>query len=184
LTFRDVIAEDHSRLMFGCGRGNRAPLSPTGKAITVTASRGMSRSSRSSRGESSVIGNVLNYLFYFVATTAMLLIAGFVYVRFTPSNEVALIREGNVAAGVALSGAMLGYACIVYSAITHGSTLLETAMWSAIALAVQIVACELLRIVIRDDWKAQIEKGDLAHGVALGAFSLAVGMINAACLTP
>src|ERR1700730_10219885 len=125
LTSRDDIAEDHSRLMFGCGRGNRAPLSPTGKAITVTASRGMSRSSRSSRGESSVIGNVLNYLFYFVATTAMLLIAGFVYVRFTPSNEVALIREGNVAAGVALSGAMLGYACIVYSAITHGSTLLE-----------------------------------------------------------
>src|ERR1700737_4851592 len=67
LTFRDDIAEDHSRLMFGCGRDNRAPLSPTGKAITVTASRGMSRSSRSSRGESSVIGNVLNYLFYFVA---------------------------------------------------------------------------------------------------------------------
>lgn len=131
-----------------------------------------------------MIGNVANYLIYFVSTTVMLLIAGFVYVRFTPSNEVALIRQGNVAAGVALSGAMLGYACVVYSATAHGGTLLETALWSVIALAVQIVACEVLRIVIRDDWKTQIEKGDLAHGIALGAFSLAVGLINAACLTP
>jgi putative membrane protein len=79
---------------------------------------------------------------------------------------------------------MLGYACVVYSATAHGSTLLETAMWSAISLAVQITAVELLRIVIRDDWKAQIEKGDLAHGIALGAFSLAIGLINAGCLTP
>jgi putative membrane protein len=57
-------------------------------------------------------------------------------------------------------------------------------MWSAFSLAVQIIAIELLRIVIRDDWKAQIEKGDLAHGIALGAFSLSIGLINAGCLTP
>jgi putative membrane protein len=131
-----------------------------------------------------VIGSILNYLLYFGSTIAMLLIAGLVYVRFTPSDEIALIRAGNVAAAVALGGAMLGYACVVYSATTHGNTLLETAMWCAISLAVQIIAIELLRIVIRDDWKAQIEKGDLAHGIPLGAFSLAIGLINAGCLTP
>ena len=131
-----------------------------------------------------MLGSILNYLLYFGSTIALLLIAGFVYVRFTPSDEIALIRSGNVAAAVALGGAMLGYACVVYSATAHGSTLLETAIWSAISLAVQIIAIELLRIVIRDDWKAQIEKGDLAHGIALGAFSLAIGLINAGCLTP
>jgi putative membrane protein len=131
-----------------------------------------------------MLGSISNYLLYFGATIAMLLIAGSVYVRFTPSNEIALIREGNVAASIALGGAMLGYACVVYSATAHGSTLSETAMWSAISLAVQIIAIELLRIVIRDDWKAQIEKGDLAHGIALGAFSVALGLINAGCLTP
>jgi putative membrane protein len=136
------------------------------------------------RTENNVIPPILNYLLYFGSTIVMLLIAGFVYVRFTPSDEIALIRTGNVAAAVALGGAMLGYACVVYSATAHGSTLLETAMWSAIALAVQIIATELLRIVIRDDWKAQIERGDLAHGIALGTFSLALGLINAGCLTP
>jgi len=137
-----------------------------------------------SRTESSVLGSILNYLLYFGSTVAMLLIAGFIYVRFTPSDEIALIRAGNIAAAVALGGAMIGYAFVVYSATAHGSTLLETAMWSAVSLAVQIIAVELLSIVIRDDWKAQIEKGDLAHGIALGAFSLAIGLINAGCLTP
>lgn len=131
-----------------------------------------------------MLGSIFNYLLYFGSTIAMLLIAGFVYVRFTPCDEITLIRRGNVAAAVALGGAMLGYACVVYSATAHGSTLLETAMWSAVALGIQIIGVELLRIVIRDDWKAQIEKGDLAHGMALGAFSLAIGLINAGCLTP
>ena len=131
-----------------------------------------------------VLGSIFNYLLYFGSTIAMLLIAGFVYVRFTPSDEITLTRRGNVAAAVALGGAMMGYACVVHSATAHGSTVLETAMWSAIALAIQIIAVELLRLVIRDDWKAQIESGDIAHGIALGAFSLAIGVINAGCLTP
>ena len=131
-----------------------------------------------------MLGSIFNYLLYFGSTIAMLLIAGFVYVRFTPCDEITLIRRGNVAAAVALGGAMLGYACVVYSATAHGSTVLETAIWSAIALAIQIIAVELLRLVIRDDWKAQIESGDIAHGTALGAFSLAIGVINAGCLTP
>ena len=90
---------------------------------------------------SNVIASVANYLLYFCSTIAMLLIAGFIYVRFTPSDEIALIRSGNIAAAVALGGAMLGYACVVYSATAHGSTLLETALWSAISLAVQSSCC-------------------------------------------
>jgi putative membrane protein len=79
---------------------------------------------------------------------------------------------------------MIGYAAVVYSATAHGSTLLETAMWSAVSLVVQILACELICFLIHDKWKAEIARGDMAHGIALGAFSLAVGLINAGCLTP
>ena len=127
---------------------------------------------------------VVNYLIYFAASIAMLVIAGFIYVRFTPGNEIALIRQGNSAAAIALAGAMIGYAAVVYSAVAHGSTLAETAMWSAIALVVQIGASELICLLIHDKWKAEIAKGDIAHGIALGSFSLAVGLINAGCLTP
>ncbi len=56
-------------------------------------------------------------------------------------------------------------------------------LWSGVSLLVQIVACEVLCFVIHDKWKAAIEGGDIAHGIALGSFSLAVGLINAGCLT-
>jgi putative membrane protein len=131
-----------------------------------------------------VLVSMVNYLLYFGSTLAMLIVAGFIYVRFTPGNEIALIRQGNAAAAVALGGAMIGYAAVVYSATAHGSTLLETAMWSAVSLVVQILACELICFLIHDKWKAEIARGDMAHGIALGAFSLAVGLINAGCLTP
>jgi putative membrane protein len=135
-------------------------------------------------GEAPVLVSVLNYLLYFSVTLGLLVVAGVVYVRFTPGNEIALIREGNAAAAVALSGAMLGYAAVVYSATAHGGTIIETALWSVVALVVQIAACEVVCFVIHDKWKAEIARGDMAHGIMLGAFSLAAGLINAGCLTP
>ncbi len=131
-----------------------------------------------------MLAAIVNYLLYFASTMFLLVVAGFIYVRFTPGNEIALIRKGNAAAAVALGGAMIGYAAVVYSATAHGSSLLETAMWSVVSLVVQIIACELICFLIHDKWKEQIEAGDMAHGIALGAFSLAVGLINAGCLTP
>ena len=127
---------------------------------------------------------IVNYLAYFGTTLVLLVLAGVVYVRFTPGNEIALIRQGNVAAAAALSGAMVGYAVVVYSATAHGSTWLETIVWSLISLVVQIIAVELITLLIHDKWKDEIARGDIAHGVALGAFSLAVGLLNAGCLTP
>ena len=131
-----------------------------------------------------MLASIVNYLLYFGTTMVLLVVAGFIYVRFTPGNEIALIRKGNAAAAVALGGAMIGYAAVVYSATAHGSSLLETVMWCGVSLVVQIIACELICFLIHDKWKEQIEQGDMAHGIALGAFSLAVGVINAGCLTP
>ena len=89
-----------------------------------------------------------------------------------------------MAAAVALGGAMLGYAVVVYTATVHGGSLLETVLWSGISLIVQIIACEILCLVIHDKWKDAIQRGDLAHGIALGSFSLAVGLLNAGCIIP
>jgi putative membrane protein len=60
---------------------------------------------------------------------------------------------------------------------------LETAVWCAVALVSQIVAFEVIHLLFRD-FKAGMEKGEISYGIALGAFSIAVGIINAGCLTP
>ena len=129
-----------------------------------------------------MLANLGNYLIYFVSTLAMLIVAVFIYVRFLPYDEFALIRKGNVAAAVALAGTMIGYGAVVWSATAHGSTLLETAIWSGVALVSQIIAFEVIHLIFRD-FKAEMEKGDVAYGIILGAFSIAIGIINAGCLT-
>jgi hypothetical protein len=49
-----------------------------------------------------------DFLLYFAMSLALLAAFLAIYVRITPYREFALIREGNVAASLSLSGAMLG----------------------------------------------------------------------------
>jgi putative membrane protein len=137
--------------------------------------------------------NLLSYLSYFGTAIGCLLVAGFIYVKFTPIDEIAELRKGNTAAAIALGGATVGYAIVVYSVMTHiygASTipqgLLQVIIWSAISLVTQVIAFEIMRVVmavIHDDWKTRIEQGDVAHGVFAGAFSLAFGILNAGAVT-
>ncbi len=130
--------------------------------------------------------NFLNYLVFFAVDVALLLGAGFVYTKSMPSNELTLIaypgRNGNTAAAIALGGAMLGFAIVLYVA-TQRADILSTIMWSVIALLTQIGAFWALRALVHDDWDRKMKDGDLAHGVMLGAFSLTIGIINAGCIT-
>lgn len=130
-----------------------------------------------------LLANLGNYLLYFISTLVLLLVAVTIYVKVLPYDEVALIRRGNLAAAIALAGTMIGYAAVVWSATAHGSNLIETAVWCGVALVSQIIAFEIVHLVFRD-FKAGMEKGEISYGVALGAFSVAVGIINAGCLTP
>jgi putative membrane protein len=130
-----------------------------------------------------MLASLGNYILYLSSTLVTLAIAVVIYVRVTPFDEFALIRSGNVAAAVALAGTLIGYAAVVYAATTHGSTLLETLVWSAISLIGQIIAFEIVQLVLRD-LRVGMERGELSYGIALGGVSIAIGIINAACLTP
>jgi putative membrane protein len=139
------------------------------------------------------LANLLSYLSYFGTSIGCLLVAGFLYVKFTPIDEIAEMRKGNTAAAIALGGATIGYAVVVYSVMTHiygvstiGQGLLQVVMWSGISLVTQIIAFEIMRLVMaitHDNWKVKIEEGDIAHGVFAGAFSLAFGILNAGAVS-
>lgn len=132
------------------------------------------------------MANLLSYFSYFATMIALLMVAGWIYVKFTPLDEMALIRDGNVGASVMLAGAAIGFSLVLYSSATHGQGLIDTIIWSFVALISQLVAFEILRLVLylaHDDWKTKILSGDVAHGVFFGAFSLSIGILNAACVT-
>lgn len=119
---------------------------------------------------------------YFAAALLALAIFVGLYMAVTSHHEAALIRQGNAAAAISFAGALLGFTLPLASAVIHSVSLLDMAVWSAIAVAVQIAAFLTVDVLLRSVSR-HIEEGNIAAGITLGAASLATGVINAACMT-
>ena len=128
------------------------------------------------------LGGIDDFLAYF--GTALVLLALFVaiYVRCTPHREITLIREGNIAASLSLSGAILGFVIPLASAIEHSVAWWDMLLWGGVALVVQVFAYVGVRLAV-PTLAADIAAGRPAQGLFLGALSVAVGILNAASIT-
>lgn len=105
------------------------------------------------------------------------------YQMSTPYDERQLVGDGNVAAAVALGGAVIGFALPLASALTQTANPVEFTAWGVLAGAIQILASLIVRRFVVRDMTARIEGGNVASGVYLGATSIAVGLLNAASMT-
>jgi putative membrane protein len=105
------------------------------------------------------------------------------YQLVTPYRERQLIRDGNVAAALALAGALIGYVLPLASALSQTVSLPEFAAWAALAGVIQIVAFTVVRLVALPDVKQRIENGEISTAIYLMAISIAVGVLNAASMT-
>ena len=117
---------------------------------------------------------------HFASSLAFLFLFIAVYIRITPYKEIALIREGNTAAAASLSGAVLGYSIALASSVAHSIDLLDMLVWGAIALCVQLLAFFATKLMLPDLIK-DVPENKLASGIFLGAISLGMGILNAAC---
>ena len=106
----------------------------------------------------------------------------FIYVRITPYKEISLIRNGNAAAAASLGGAIIGFVLPVASSIENSVSLLDMLLWALISLVVQLLAFVIARAMVPAISK-NVEQGQLASGVFLGAIAIALGLLNAACMT-
>jgi putative membrane protein len=106
-----------------------------------------------------------------------------VYQWSTPYDEAKLIGQGNVAASIALGGAIIGFALPLASALTQTADPVEFAAWGLLAGIIQIVASLLVRRVIVRDMVERIEANNVASAVYLAATSIGVGLLNAASMT-
>jgi putative membrane protein len=123
-----------------------------------------------------------DFVVYFAASLAMVALFLAVYVRITPYREFELIRAGNAAAAASLSGALLGFVLPLASAVAHSVNLVDMAIWGVIVLAVQIAGYGVARTLL-PGIASSIPSGNVAHGVFVGVLSLAVGILNAACMS-
>jgi len=125
---------------------------------------------------------IANYLIHLVLAAVLLGVFFRAYTWMTPFDEVALIREGNHAAALSLGGALLGFSLTIASGLLHTANYQEFAAWAFGAMIVQALAYAVTTRTLKMA-KDQIESGNSAFGALLGAISLAIGGINAACIS-
>jgi putative membrane protein len=129
------------------------------------------------------VSGALYFLLAFVISGVFALAFKYVYQWITPHNEKQLIREGNTAAAIVLGGAIIGYVIPLASALTQTHSLPEFVAWALLAGVIQIAAFWIVRQVALRDVSTRIERGETASAVYLAAISVAVGILNAACMT-
>ncbi|MBK7956606.1 MAG: DUF350 domain-containing protein [Candidatus Accumulibacter sp.] len=122
------------------------------------------------------------FLAYFAVALLLLALFLLVYVNVTPYHELALIRAGNSAAAISLSGALIGFAMPVANVIAHSDTLVDLAAWGVIAGVIQILAYLAARFAL-PQLNQDIPAGKVAPATFLAVVSLSVGLLNAACMT-
>lgn len=122
------------------------------------------------------------FLIYFGVAVVLLLVFTLVYTWVTPHNELELIRANNASAAIAFGGAVIGFALPLSSAISNSLSLLDCAIWGLVALVVQVLTFVALRILLKQ-LPERIAQGEIAVGIFAAASAIAVGILNAACMT-
>jgi len=125
---------------------------------------------------------ILNYLIHLLLAAGLLIVFFIIYTRVTPYNEVLLIRQGNHAAALSLGGALLGFSATIASSLMHTADYQQFFAWAFGAMVVQLLAYVVTTRLLRMS-KDQIESNNSAFGGLLGAISLSIGAINAACIS-
>ncbi|EJM16483.1 putative membrane protein [Pseudomonas sp. GM21] len=126
---------------------------------------------------------VLGFVSYILGAALLFALFQFIYTRITPHKEFELIRSGNVAAAIALGGAIIGFAIPASNVIAYSISLLDFVVWAVIAAFVQLLAFLMTSLVLKGT-SERIKKGEIAAGIYVAAVAISVGMLNAACITP
>lgn len=122
-----------------------------------------------------------DFLIFFVIAIALLAAFTWIYVKVTPYKEIELIRAGNTAAAISLSGAMLGFALPLASTVANAVNLLDLLLFAVLAAVVQLVVFVFMRMLM-PGLSAAIHEGEVAPATFLAAASISVGLLNAAAL--
>ena len=122
------------------------------------------------------------FLTYFFLSLALLVVFLAVYLAITPYSELALIRQGNVAAAISLGGAIIGFVLPLARAVTQSVSTLDLVTWGGVALVVQVVVFFLVGKLVPKLTSA-VKDGQVAAAAFLAALAVAVGVLNAASMT-
>ncbi|MBD8563438.1 DUF350 domain-containing protein [Oxalobacteraceae sp. CFBP 8763] len=119
----------------------------------------------------------INFIGYLLTSVALLATFMVIYSVTTPYNEFHEVQDGNVAAAVAFSGAILGFIFPLMAAIFYTHSLVEMVKWATITGVVQMILFQVLHKI--NGCGNCIRQRKVAPAILLASLSIAVGMLNA-----
>ncbi len=129
------------------------------------------------------LGSGLPVLILHFAVTLTMLIAGVViYEWITPYPELKLVREGNTAAAIALSGAILSLAIPLAFSMAVSVSVLDILVWGGVTIIILLVVYRVIDFLLKD-LPARIVDGEIGAAILLSAVKLSVAAITAAAVS-
>lgn len=122
------------------------------------------------------------FLQYFAVGLVLTALFAAIYMKLTAHDEIALIREGNLAAALAFGGNLAGFSIPLDKAIAQASSIPDCIVWAVVALIVQLLVYLGVKTLIPGLSK-KIEDGNVAAAAFLGIAAFVGGMLNAASMT-
>ena len=111
----------------------------------------------------------------------LLLVASTIYILLTPWKELALVRGGNGAAGLALAGAIAGLAIPIASCLASSLTLVDLLLWGSVSLLLQLLTYRIIDMILRDI-PNRIQNDEAGAAIVLIAAKISVALLLAAGL--
>ncbi len=127
--------------------------------------------------------NFALFLTYLAVSIVLLGLFIFIYEKVTPYREIDLIKNGNKAAGISLSGAIIGFTLPIYSCVVHTVNVVEMGIWAIATLVVQLLAFFIFKGILIKNVKEEIEKDNQSVAIFIASLSIAVGLLNAAAIS-
>jgi putative membrane protein len=127
---------------------------------------------------------LIDFASYFAVSILLLLAFKFVYALITPQDEWKLVKdEQNTAAAIGFMGAVIGFSLALASAASNSESLIDFVVWGIVALVAQTIAFAIVRFIFMPKIVQRINDNEVSAGIVLGGTSIAVGLLNAACMT-
>lgn len=117
------------------------------------------------------------FLVYLLVAVILMGTYMFVYEKVTPYREFAEIKDGNMAAAIAFSGAILGFILPLASSIFFTRDLLEMVKWALITGVVQMLVFKGCAVFFGCD--DCVKTRNVPGAVLLATLSFSVGVLNA-----
>lgn len=122
-----------------------------------------------------------DFLIFTGVAGIMLIIAVAIYIKLTPWRELALVKGQNGAAGLALSGAIVGLAIPISACLANSISIFGLVIWGVVSLLLQLLAYRITDMLLRDLPK-RIEEDQAGPAIVLIGAKLASASLLAAGL--